>query len=72
MTGKTHAEMREEVMRKLKHWQTIQIRYGDGRTTEMIKSKVVAFYPEFVLCQGNGYKTCYRYYDLWARMQSKG
>lgn len=42
--------------------------HEDMRKTEV---RVVAFYPEFVLCQGASYRTCYRYYELWARTQPK-
>ena len=71
MADKTHEDMRNEVMRKLKHGQVLRIRNIGDRTPDTIKARVVAFYPDFVLCQGDGYKVCYRYYDLWLKLQHK-
>lgn len=71
MADKTHNDMRNEVMKKLKHGQVLRIHNTDGRTPDIIKARVVAFYPDFVLCQGDGYKICYRYYDLWIKLQHK-
>jgi hypothetical protein len=61
---RTLDDMRKEVMRKVK--------FGQKITDEEQEVRVLAFYPEYVLCMGKyGHTVCYRYHDLWLKLQHK-
>lgn len=66
----TQEEMRKEVLKKIKHGQILRAHSKGEEKGEVVKTKVVAFYPDFVLCQGE-YKTCFSYYELWVKLQHK-
>lgn len=67
----THDGMRSEVIKKLKFGQVLRIHSNDARVDKVLKVTVAAFYPDFVLCHGAGYRYCFSYYELWTRLQHK-
>lgn len=59
----TNESMRQDVMSKYKFGQYI-------RDDDNQRVRIVAFYPNFVLCHnGYGYEVCIGYYDLWIGLQ---
>lgn len=65
----TFEQIREEVIRKVKIGQTIRIIERAGEDPPRLK--VAAFYPNFILCKGKGYNTCFSYHDFWLRLQPR-
>lgn len=62
----TIADLREEVQRKFSVDQPVILCKWDrdGIVTERTKVKIVAFHPNHVLVEHNGYKECYTYWDV--------
>ena len=78
--GKSHDDIRQEVLKKIKFGQSITIRESE-QETEPIRARVVAFYPEYVLCHRESHnikdvdsrptQVCFRYYEFWKRLQTR-
>ena len=65
----TFEQIREVVIRKVKIGQTIRI--IERADEDPPRLKVAAFYPNFILCKGKGYNTCFSYHDFWLRLQPR-
>jgi hypothetical protein len=65
----TLEQIREVVIRKVKIGQTIRI--IERADEDPPRLKVAAFYPNFILCKGKGYNTCFSYHDFWLRLQPR-
>lgn len=69
LPGITFKQIREVVIRKVKIGQTIRI--IERADEDPPRLKVAAFYPNFILCKGKGYNTCFSYHDFWLSLQPR-
>ena len=62
----TASELREQVQKKISIDQVLVLSKWDkdGIPTERTKVKIVAFHPNHVLTEHNGYKECFTYWDI--------
>lgn len=62
----TSEELRNEVQKKYNVGDIIILKTWDNESKlkSKIKAKIIEFYPSYVLLEINGFKECYKYWDI--------